>query len=145
MLTPRGRARSPTKRIRSPRTGRQGTGTSRRRATRAMTLAQMKPCASRAGFLFLSPMTRDFALARLGPHYCLPVWFSAPSRFGSGLKTKTSKTATGKVERRWLSVFVAAMGAPANFAPARRLLRYALDFMLQCARSCIVASSAVQG
>ena len=94
-----------------------------------MTLAQMKPCASRAGFLFSFADDRDFALARLGPHYCLPVWFSAPSRFESGLKAKASKSATGKVERRWLSLFVAAMGALAIFAPARRLLRYALDFM----------------
>jgi hypothetical protein len=39
------------------------------------------------------------------------------------------KSATGKVERRWLSLFVAAMGALAIFAPARRLLRYALDLM----------------
>src|SRR5436190_2734647 len=39
------------------------------------------------------------------------------------------KSATGKVERRWLRLFVAAMGALAIFAPARRLLRYALDFM----------------
>jgi hypothetical protein len=39
------------------------------------------------------------------------------------------KSATGKVERRWLGLFVAAMGALAIFAPARRLLRYALDFM----------------
>ncbi len=61
------------------------------------------------------------------------------------------KSATGKVERRWLSLFVAAMGALAIFAPARRLLRYTLDLMrltqppLQRARSCILASSAVQG
>jgi hypothetical protein len=39
------------------------------------------------------------------------------------------KSATGKVERRWLSLFVAAMGALPIFALARRLLRYALDFM----------------
>jgi hypothetical protein len=39
------------------------------------------------------------------------------------------ESGTGKVERRWLSLFVAAMGALAIFTPARRLLRYALDFM----------------
>jgi len=39
------------------------------------------------------------------------------------------KSATDKVERRWLSLFVAAMGALAIFAPARRLSRYGLDFM----------------
>ena len=33
------------------------------------------------------------------------------------------KSATGKVERRRLSLFVAAMGPLAIFAPARRLLR----------------------
>src|SRR6266446_1046656 len=101
MLTPRGEKDRPTNR-RSPRTRGQAAGISRRRATGPITLAQIrrrdavqvKPCASRAGFLFLSPMTRDFALARLGPHYCLSVWFSAPSRFGPGLKTKASKTAT---------------------------------------------------
>src|SRR5439155_17889496 len=41
----------------------------------------------------------------------------------------TEKSATRKVERRWLGLFVAAMGALAIFAPARRLLRYALDLM----------------
>jgi hypothetical protein len=39
------------------------------------------------------------------------------------------KSATGKVERRWLSLFGAAMDALAIFAPARRLLSYALDLM----------------
>jgi hypothetical protein len=39
------------------------------------------------------------------------------------------KSAIGKVEGRWLRLFVAAMGALAIFAPAGRLLRYALDLM----------------
>jgi uncharacterized membrane protein YcjF (UPF0283 family) len=58
------------------------------------------------------------------------------------------KSAIGKVEGRWLRLFVAAMGALAIFAPAGRLVRYALDLMrltqppLQRARSCIVASPA---
>jgi hypothetical protein len=39
------------------------------------------------------------------------------------------RSATGKVESRWLSFFVAAMGAMAIFAPARRLLHYALNLI----------------
>src|SRR5947208_12080820 len=64
----------------------------------------------------------------------------------NGVASKPAeKSATGKVERRWLSLYVAAMGALAIFAPARRLARYAFDFTrltqpsLRRARSCIVS------
>ena len=55
--------------------------------------------------------------------------WSRRESFGRGRNELLEKSATGKVERRWLSLFVAAMGALAIFAPARRLLRYTLDFM----------------